>query len=644
MDFGFRSPLNVGVRYPVWSSYGPRVMEGIVDFMRNHEAWHLVTENDSFGEMEAVRIDRDWLGDGAVLFRATDEELAHFRKRGTAIVLTSTEGPDAGYPRVVSDNARVGALAAEHLIACAVPHFAFLARGETVYLEGEYAPGLRRYSRERLGGFRAKLKEYSREPVVHYLRGRPLWKKETWREVEMEVVAFLDSLPKPCGLFAVDDALGAVVLRAAKRLDLRVPSELAVIGFGDDASYCFSSFPALSTIAFPAREVGYRAAELLRRQMSGQEPAVSGRLQISPGAIIPRESSDTLAIADPEVLDLVRHIRLHAPHDPLRVSELAERSRLSLTTIKARFSAVLGHGPKQAIQQVRLAHLRSLLTQSSSSLSEIAGSMGFGSAHELSRFFLGETGERPSEYRRKMSEEKPSHPSASHVGVVFDMDGTLFETEPVYFAAYRHAFEGGNRVLTWEQYRQDFLGASNAQIEATLIDRAAGNLDPVAFRKKWRECWHHLIRETPPVPLPGVIAWLEGLCEERTPIGLASSSDLADIDLCLEASGLAGYFTARAGGDEVAAGKPAPDVYLLACERLGIDPQSALAIEDSPKGIASALAAGLQVIRVGEAAGPQGPSGSLARSIGSLADLSWREGLALLTAAPARSTFSPAPP
>lgn len=412
MPVGFRSPLNVGVRYPVWSSYGPRVMEGIVDFMRDHETWHLVTENDSFGEMEAVRIDQDWLGDGVVLFRATEEELAAFRKRNTAVVLTSTEGPDDGFPRVIPDNARVGELAAEHLIGCAVPQFAFLARGETVYLQGEYAPGMRRYARERLAGYRSKLKEFSREPVVHYLRGRPLWKKETWREVEMEVMAFLDSLPKPCGLFVVDDALGAVALRAAKRLGLDVPSQLAVIGFGDDSSYCFSSFPSLSTISYPAREVGYRAAELLRAQVVGEKISANGRVEITPGAIIPRESSDVLAIADPEVRDLIRHIRQHAPSDPLRVSELAERSRLSLTTIKARFSAVLGHGPKQEIQRVRLMHLHSFLAQSSLSLAEIAKRMGFGSAHELSRFFVTETGQRPSEYRDQISKSK-SAPASS---------------------------------------------------------------------------------------------------------------------------------------------------------------------------------------------------------------------------------------
>src|SRR5690606_13619862 len=233
-----------------WSSYAPWILAGMVDFVGEHEPWKLVTENDAFGEMEAVKIDAGWQGDGVVLFRATEEELESFRSRGMAAVLTSTEGPDLGFPRIVPDNARIGELAAEHLIESATPHFAFLARGETFYREGQYASGLRRYARERLTGFRRRLLDFSREPRVHYLKGRALWKAQAWREIEMEVIAFLGGLPKPCGLFVVDDFLAAVVLRAADRLGLRVPEDLAVIGFGNDPAYCFASYPALSTIAY----------------------------------------------------------------------------------------------------------------------------------------------------------------------------------------------------------------------------------------------------------------------------------------------------------------------------------------------------------------------------------------------------------
>lgn len=394
------TPLrNVAFRQPPWTSFGAAILSGVVDFMRAHEYWRIATENSSHGEMEAVKVDADWRGDGLILFRATENELEKWKARGQAVVLTSTEGPNGGFPRVVPDNAQVGRLAADHLLERSVPHFAFLGRGEALYAEEEHAPGHRRYPRERLQGYRARLADYELEPVVHYLSGHRIWLPGVWKEVQAEVMEFLLSLPVPCGLFVADDSLGAVVLRSADALGLRVPEDLAVIGFGDDPAYCFATLPALSTIVYPAREAGRQAAELLWRQMNG-EPFPPGRTVLPVTDYAIRESTDTLAIPDPEIRALVRHIRLRAPGEALLVSELAERSGLSLTTIKARFGKFLGRGPKQEIQRVRLSHLSHLLRNTALPLTEIAKRMKFGSAHELSRFFLAATGCRPGEYRR----------------------------------------------------------------------------------------------------------------------------------------------------------------------------------------------------------------------------------------------------
>jgi LacI family transcriptional regulator len=388
----------VGVRFPQWWSFGMSMVVGVVDFMREHEMWRLATENDSFGEMEAVRLDADWPGDGLILFRAGEEELARHRQAGRAVVLISSEGPDLGFPRVIPDNRQIGRLAAEHLLECRFEEFAFLGRGETRYRDKKFAPGLRRYSRERFRGFRDRLGELHCEPTIHYLQGRPLWKKDTWKDVLREARDFLARLPVPCGLFVADDSLGAVVLRAADELGRRVPEELAVLGFGDDTAYCHSTFPPLSSIRFPRRKIGFEAARMLRRQMDGEN--VAGEVvRVPSGEVIPRESSDTLAIGDPEIRAMVSRIRCRAPYEALRVIELAKSSPLSMTTVKQRFAQWLGHGPKEEIKRVRLAHLRHLLCTTNLTLNEIARQMCFPSGHEASRFFFTETGERPSAYR-----------------------------------------------------------------------------------------------------------------------------------------------------------------------------------------------------------------------------------------------------
>jgi LacI family transcriptional regulator len=139
---------------------------------------------------------------------------------------------------------------------------------------------------------------------------------------------------------------------------------------------------------------------MLWRQMNGED--VRGEVDcVKVSKLVPRESSDTLAIDDPEVRSLVRWVRRRAPCDCLRVMEIAERSSLSLTTVKQRFAETLGHGPKEEIKRVRLAHLRHLLVSTELTLNEIAEQMSFPSGHELSRFFLTETGERPISYRER---------------------------------------------------------------------------------------------------------------------------------------------------------------------------------------------------------------------------------------------------
>lgn len=620
-------PKTIGIRYPVWSSYGPAVLKGITSFSERHEPWRIVTENDSYGEMEAVKIDRDWEGDGVVLFRATEEELEVFRRKGIAVVVTSSEGPGGVFPRVIPDNHEIGRLAAEHLISCGLPHYGFIGRGETLYLEPEHASGTRRYTRERLGGFKRTLARVSKRPILKYLTGKPLWEAGTWREVEDEVAEFMMQLPLPCGLFAADDALAAVAMRVAAKCGIRVPEDCAIIGYGNDSAYCFSSVPSLSTIVHPAEAIGLLAAQRLAEQMSGK--GVGARIdRIRPVVedIVARGSSDTLGIADPEIKKLVSFIRLNAPNDTVRVSELTSMTDLSLTTIKARFSEFLGHSPKEEIQRVRLQHLKSLLRESRLPLPEIVDRMRFSSGQDLSRFFLRATGQSPTDYRAGGGAPvAEGNAGETGWGVVFDLDGTLIDTEMIYYEAYRRALEAQGLHLAPEEHEKEFTGACNAEIERRLARILPDTFDQGRFHQEWRGHFGMMLTESPPVPLEGVIDSLEALTERGIPVGVASSSDLSHIELSLEKAGLRGYFSRIAAGDEVACGKPDPEVYLLCCERMGIDPLRSHAVEDSTRGVQAGVAAGLHVFLLTGGKPEVPPEKDQVRLISSIADVSWSD-------------------
>lgn len=179
--------------------------------------------------------------------------------------------------------------------------------------------------------------------------------------------------------------------------------------------------------------------------------------------------------------------------------------------------------------------------------------------------------------------------------VVFDLDGLLLDTEQVWDEVREGLVrERGGRwhdraqadmmgmsALEWSRYMHDELGLVEEpeEISAEVVRRMAARY-----------------RERLPL-IDGAVEAVERLAA-RWPLGLASSSNRELIDLALEVGGLGRHFRATVSSEEVARGKPAPDVYLEAARRLGVEPGACAAVEDSRSGILSAHAAGMRVIAI----------------------------------------------
>jgi HAD superfamily hydrolase (TIGR01509 family) len=187
--------------------------------------------------------------------------------------------------------------------------------------------------------------------------------------------------------------------------------------------------------------------------------------------------------------------------------------------------------------------------------------------------------------------------------VVFDLDGVLIQTEELwdevrsglarergarYDAEAQRAMMGMSS-LEWSQYMHDELGVPETPDEIS---------DEVVRRMEER------YRDRLPL-IDGAREAVERLAA-RWPLGLASSSNRPLIDAVLELAGLAQLFAATVSSEEVPRGKPAPDVYLEAAARLGVDQARCAAIEDSHSGIRSAKAAGMRVIAVPNPSFPPG--------------------------------------
>jgi HAD superfamily hydrolase (TIGR01509 family) len=181
--------------------------------------------------------------------------------------------------------------------------------------------------------------------------------------------------------------------------------------------------------------------------------------------------------------------------------------------------------------------------------------------------------------------------------VVFDLDGVLVDSEQVWDEARRElvAQRGGR----WRDgAATDMLGMSSREWPLYLRDELGVDLDPDAISAAVVERVEERYRRDLPL-LPGATDAVRRM-RARWPLGLATSSNREIVDLFLELSGLGEDFAVTLSTEEVGdgAGKPAPDVYLEACRRLGVAPERAAAVEDSANGLRSARAAGLRVIAV----------------------------------------------
>jgi HAD superfamily hydrolase (TIGR01509 family) len=179
--------------------------------------------------------------------------------------------------------------------------------------------------------------------------------------------------------------------------------------------------------------------------------------------------------------------------------------------------------------------------------------------------------------------------------VVFDMDGVLIDSEPVWERVRRKfvADHGGR----WAQDAQDrMMGMSTAEWSAYMSEDFGLRLPPpqvaeLVIAAMAAEYQAHL-----PL-LPGAVEAVRSL-SARWPLAVASSAPKSLIEAVLDASALRPAFAAAVSSEEVTRGKPAPDVYLEATRRMGVPPAASAAVEDSTNGLRSAAAAGLTVIAV----------------------------------------------
>ena len=367
------------------STYGRRILKGVRRYVHTHQSWSIFLEHRSLASRPPQWLE-DWDGDG-IISRTTTKQLAEAaaRTKVPLIDLTDRHGT-LGLPQVWSDDGAIARLGADHLMERGFRRFAFCGFSRESW------------SQRRQAEF-ASIVEKLGEPCRIY--ESPWFGKDAddWETEQSKIVDWLNALPKPIGIMACNDIRGQHVLDACYRVDLAVPEEVAVIGVDDEEEICELCDPPLSSIVPNAELVGYKAAELLDRLMSGKQPEVLQRV-IPPLGITTRLSTDVLAIDDPDVAAAVRYIREHACRGAV-VEDILEHVPVSRSILERRFRKSLDCSPQALIRRTQLKRVKQLLVDTDLPLAKISELSGFKHHEHMCTVFKREVGDSPGAYRRK---------------------------------------------------------------------------------------------------------------------------------------------------------------------------------------------------------------------------------------------------
>ncbi len=367
------------------SAYGRRILRGVRRYVHTHQSWSIFLEQRSLTSRPPQWLE-DWDGDG-IISRTTTKQLAEAAQRTKVplIDLTDRHGT-LGLPQVWSDDRAIAQLGADHLQERGFRRFAFCGFSRESW------------SQRRLAEF-AAIVERPGEPCRVY--ESPWFGKDAhpWETEQARIGEWLRTLPKPIGIMTCNDVRGQHVLDACNRMDLAVPEEVAVIGVDDEEEVCELCDPPLSSIIPNAELVGYKAAELLDRLMSGKQAEVLQRT-IPPLGIAIRQSTDVLAIDDPDVAAAVRYIREHACRGAV-VEDILRHVPVSRSILERRFRKALDCSPQALIRRTQLKRVKQLLVDTDLPLAKISELAGFKHHEHMCTVFKREVGHSPGAYRRK---------------------------------------------------------------------------------------------------------------------------------------------------------------------------------------------------------------------------------------------------
>ena len=376
--------LNVAFAFPSTMAISGNLLSGIFEYARKQHHWSLHRSPEQL--LPSFNWLRHWNGDGAFTMFNTEHEVQHARKLHFPVVNMVGYVFTDKLPMVVHDNQAFGRLQAEHLLERRFTRLAYYGVKDLWY------------SRERLAGFKSAT-QAAPVHVTTWMVQSGLHEQAHWLNQQEQLIQNLRKIKPPFAVAASTDIRANMVLEACAHIGLRVPEDVAVIGVDNDSTIIPFSNTPLTSIARNDYQVGYQAAELLDKLMHRQK-VPNLYVAIQPGYIVPRRSTQTIAIEAPDVEKLIQDIQQNI-HKPFGVEFLVERSHCSRRSLETRFQHVLGCSPYTIITRLRVDHAQEMLRSADApNLTRIARASGFTDLRHFRTTFQRITGQSPSAFRK----------------------------------------------------------------------------------------------------------------------------------------------------------------------------------------------------------------------------------------------------
>ncbi len=371
------------------SDYGRGLLRGITRYVTIHGPWMPYTGPVFYREskLSLTQWMQDLRADG-IIARAADPKLVDaIGSLGIPAIISGAWERIPNMHVIISDHVAIGHMAAEYFLDRGFRHFAFCGFQDTYWSQERYEAFSRRVAQ---AGCKVDLYQHPESTHLHI-----------GQDECPDLSAWLASLPKPIGLMTCNDDRSQHIAMACKMSDIKIPDEVAVLGVDNDELVCNLPYPQLSSVALDTENAGYEAAALLDQLMTSQQSDQQAReIVIHPLYVVARQSTNILAVEDPEVAAALRFIRDHHAAT-LQISDIAEAAGLSCRTLQHRFRKLLGCSVRDQIRRTRIDQCTHLLVDTDLSIAEISQTLGYPYVRSMSRWFKQETSMSPLAFRRK---------------------------------------------------------------------------------------------------------------------------------------------------------------------------------------------------------------------------------------------------